>query len=817
MALMTFFLMLKPPYYTGKPENYNLNWLQLGSASISQSSLIEISDGTGTSSTQIAVEGLPNRTDSYQINAAGDVNGDGYDDFLMSDPDYQLTYAVYGQNWEPQPPFNYNTSYTDTYTLTGTNGNDVFQIPTSFNQTSEAEVPLTDLGLTYQLIMQNDGNLVLYSINDNQESTPVWATGTNGTDASYAVMQTDGNLVLYNPSGKAIWASSTALGYQIQGTQMAVALSGQVFLNQGNNLTNSKLLYDPYPSNSEAIAQPYTPLLSPNQKLTNDLGITAVIVQGMNGDDYATAPLNKNATYLFNGGEGNDTFGLPGTDSSSITKIDGGTGFDTLFLPANLGSGNSFDLTKLYQHLSSIEQIDLGYGNSLTLDRLSLLKMTDSNNTLIVNGINSQVISLYSAGTWQKVGSDSFNSKIYDIYTIANTALHLWIQQNGVGWQTGSSAMTMSAANSGTFLLNGNYQNHTTTVSSYSYSAPSVNAFNPSLTTQSVESIPSSGTSNVHEIGIFKVDNDQGYIGNLSPDSPDYLQAAISQTRTQSLLSVITDRPNGFDLKKLKRVLDHIQDSKFGIYVITDSTMDAVQQEWEDTSKTTIPVLLSTQSSLDITELVGGEYQLSWTDTENNVINTIVVDTQGSTDTLAIGSNLQGSRHSDLLDLRELTGYVNVEVSLFREAGYDNTVGFYAVDPSGQVVDPLTGLAVSGPAHREADLFEIAANAQDYQQKALQYRTNIALSVENQAVFTQTSQLLGGFIYAPFIVQNGSFEQFSDSDLSNDPSVFFPYLGVNSDKVDHIRLLGNNLWGFEDLTGGGDRDYNDLIVKLNIV
>jgi hypothetical protein len=808
------------PYYTGTPNNNNLNWLQLGFASINQSSIIEISDGTGSSSTQIPIEGLPKRRDSYQINAAGDINGDGYDDILMTDPDYQLTYAVYGQNWEPQPPFNYNTSYTDTYTLTGTNGNDVFQIPTSFNQTSEAEVQLTDLGLTYQLIMQNDGNLVLYSINDNQESTPVWATGTNGTDASYAIMQTDGNLVLYNPSGQALWASSTKLNYQLSsGIQLVVAPSGQVLFAQGNNegVHGLDFLYDPYPSPNEGVELPYIPLLSPNQKLTNDLGITAVTVQGMNGDDYATAPLNKNATYLFNGGEGNDTFGLPGTDSSSITKIDGGTGFDILFLPANLGSGNSFDLTKLYQRLSSIEQIDLGYGNSLILDRLSLLKMTDSNNTLIVNGINSQVISLDSAESWQKVGSDSFNSKIYDIYTIANTALHLWIQQNGVGWQTGSSAMIMSASNSGTFLLNGNYQNHTTTVSSYSYSAPSVNAFNPSLTTQFVQSIPSSITSNVHEIGIFKVDNDQGYIGNLSPDSPDYLQAAISQTRTQSLLSVITDRPNGFDLKKLKRVLDHIQDSKFGIYVITDSTMDAVQQEWEDTGKTTIPVLLSTQSSLDITELVGGEYQLSWTDTENNVINTIVVDTQGSTDTLAIGSNLQGSRHSDLLDLRELTGEVNVEVSLFREAGYDNTVGFYAVDPSGQVVDPLTGLAVSGPAHREADLFEIAANAQDYQQKALQYRTDIALSVENQAVFTQTSQLLGGFIYAPFIVQNGSFEQFSDSDLSNDPSVFFPYLGVNSDKVDHIRLLGNNLWGFEDLTGGGDRDYNDMIVKLNII
>ena len=329
------------------------------------------------------------------------------------------------------------------------------------------------------------------------------------------------------------------------------------------------------------------------------------------------------------------------------------------------------------------------------------------------------------------------------------------------------------------------------------------------MTTQPVESIPSNNPSNVHEIGIFKVDNDQGYIGNLSPDSPDYLQAAISEKRTQSLLSVITDRPNGFDLGQLKRVLDHLQDSKFGIYVITGSTMDAVQQEWEETRKNTIPMLLSTQFSLDITQLVSGEYQLSWTDPGSNAMNTIVVNTQGSVDPLAIGSSLQGSRHSDLLDLRELTGEVNVEVSLFREAGYDNTVGFYAVDLSGRVVDPLTGLAVSGPV--------IAANAQDYQQKALQYRTDIALSVENQSVFTQTTQLQGGLLYAPFIVQNGSFEQFSDSDLSNDPSVFFPYLGVNSDKVDHIRLLSNNLWGFEDLTGGGDRDYNDVIVKLNIV
>jgi hypothetical protein len=108
-------------------------------------------------------------------------------------------------------------------------------------------------------------------------------------------------------------------------------------------------------------------------------------------------------------------------------------------------------------------------------------------------------------------------------------------------------------------------------------------------------------------------------------------------------------------------------------------------------------------------------------------------------------------------------------------------------------------------------------NAQDYLQKTLQYRTNIALSVENQSTVTQVSQLQGGLIYAPFLIQDGSFALLEDNDLGNDPQVFFPYLGVNSDKVDHLRLLGNNLFGFEDLTGGGDLDYNDVIVKVNLL
>lgn len=54
------------------------------------------------------------------------------------------------------------------------------------------------------LILQSDGNLVLYS-----DFKPVWSSGTTGTGANMLAMQTDGNLVLYAPGMKPIWNSQT--------------------------------------------------------------------------------------------------------------------------------------------------------------------------------------------------------------------------------------------------------------------------------------------------------------------------------------------------------------------------------------------------------------------------------------------------------------------------------------------------------------------------------------------------------------------------------------------------------------------------------
>ncbi|GAA0984093.1 hypothetical protein GCM10009555_057190 [Acrocarpospora macrocephala] len=57
-----------------------------------------------------------------------------------------------------------------------------------------------------RLVMQGDGNLVLYRVDDGH---PLWDTGTWGGPVTRAVMQGDGNFVLYDDSGQAHWASGT--------------------------------------------------------------------------------------------------------------------------------------------------------------------------------------------------------------------------------------------------------------------------------------------------------------------------------------------------------------------------------------------------------------------------------------------------------------------------------------------------------------------------------------------------------------------------------------------------------------------------------
>jgi hypothetical protein len=57
----------------------------------------------------------------------------------------------------------------------------------------------------YHLVLQGDGNLVLYS-----PTRALWATGTDGKQVAFLAQQLDGNLVLYDKSGRPLWYSGTS-------------------------------------------------------------------------------------------------------------------------------------------------------------------------------------------------------------------------------------------------------------------------------------------------------------------------------------------------------------------------------------------------------------------------------------------------------------------------------------------------------------------------------------------------------------------------------------------------------------------------------
>lgn len=55
------------------------------------------------------------------------------------------------------------------------------------------------------LVLQGDGNLVLYNANGRA----IWASDTDGKDVDRAIFQNDGNFVLYDRSNRPVWASNT--------------------------------------------------------------------------------------------------------------------------------------------------------------------------------------------------------------------------------------------------------------------------------------------------------------------------------------------------------------------------------------------------------------------------------------------------------------------------------------------------------------------------------------------------------------------------------------------------------------------------------
>jgi hypothetical protein len=310
-------------------------------------------------------------------------------------------------------------------------------------------------------------------------------------------------------------------------------------------------------------------------------------------------------------------------------------------------------------------------------------------------------------------------------------------------------------------------------------------------------------SSLVNELIAFTVDDDNGTINGIAPGAEGYIAAALA--RSSVVFSSIANVPNGFSSTNITRTLEFAANTNVKFALVKNNTFSNLNVN----SVTASDIIFFSSSSQSITTLSNNAFSLAWQDGSNSntsVFNDLVVNVQATDDPIPLGTNLQGQTEGEVIDLRSASSFVTATFTVNREAAFDNYVGFYQVTGEDGGID-LNNDGVADLLPGQAGYLQAAVN---------QRIAGIDLTVSNQGTATYTGTLSSEAIFAPFIIVNGRPEAILDTNTGNDPAVYFSYLGANSDGFDHIRLLGNNIFGFEDLPNGGDKDYNDVIVKVEL-
>ncbi|AUM11349.1 Ig-like domain-containing protein [Ketobacter alkanivorans] len=139
---------------------------------------------------------------------------------------------------------------------------------------------------------------------------------------------------------------------------------------------------------------------------------------GTSGDDTIAAAGGADAV---SAGAGDDTIQVA---DLSFVRVDGGRGEDTLELT---GTGLSLDLRVVnYEVIRGIEVINLAdNGNGLSLDKPSLLALSDEARILYVNGGSSDWVFTDAGETWTPNGSAVVNTITYDRYDNGEASLYI--------------------------------------------------------------------------------------------------------------------------------------------------------------------------------------------------------------------------------------------------------------------------------------------------------------------------------------------------------------------------------------------------------
>jgi pimeloyl-ACP methyl ester carboxylesterase len=247
---------------------------------------------------------------------------------------------------------------------------------------------------------------------------------------------------------------------------------------------------------------------------------------------------------------------------------------------------------------------------------------------------------------------------------------------------------------------------------------------------------------------------------------------------------------------------------------LNDPTFNFIGQDWQDfvsRIKVGNPILgkvFETRAAAEIGRVASGSFA-ALTGTINNALSNIVPTTFPTSLANAIGTKSQGLAEGRTIDLTDYRNQVlKADITTKGDAAYTNNIGFYIV------TDALTGAIDIGGG--------VTLKPGDINYAKAAVTSAIANSLQLGKNDLQTNlDIPGGGVYAPIVIAQGSLADFVNNNSSNSGDgskihAYFNYLGANPDKFEHFRLTSPNTFAVEDQYGGGDRDFNDLVVSLNV-
>ena len=340
----------------------------------------------------------------YSVASAGDINGDGFDDLIIGaqggDAAGNFTgdsFVVFGKvgGFGSSIDLTAVGQGTGGFVIFGQNANDY----AGFSVASAGDV--NGDGFDDMIIGAVGGDAAGNAKTFAGESYVVFGKAAGfGASVNLAnVAAGIGGFVIYGPNATDYTGYSVASAGDVNGDGFDDLIIGAPSAGTGQYAQSNTGSGDGY----IVFGKDFTGTVTqPGNSRPNTLSGSAAADDMVGGQGDDTLIGNGGVDALI-GGAGNDVIHV---SDLTFRRIDGGSGFDTLALDgANITLNLGFIASSRLQNIEAIDLTGTG-DNALTLSALEVLNLSDTSNTLTVNGNTGDSVS-FGAETWTTAGSSA--------------------------------------------------------------------------------------------------------------------------------------------------------------------------------------------------------------------------------------------------------------------------------------------------------------------------------------------------------------------------------------------------------------------------